>query len=195
MELGNFLIGGVPTPDTDGGERTSWPKAGPFTRPASAHADGCMRATSPGMDPRVRQTIALIEENLETPLTVGAIAKTVNLSRRQLERLFHQAIGSSIQHYSRVLRVTYGHWLLTQTDWPITEIALEAGFSDSSHFNRLFRAAFGTVPSDIRRSGLSDTRVPPHWQGLFHRKLISGETERRIPQWTPAFGARMQAVG
>lgn len=38
----------------------------------------------------------------------------------------------------------------------ISDIALEAGFSEVSHFNRLFRARFGDTPSGVRRGGDAD---------------------------------------
>jgi AraC-like DNA-binding protein len=37
------------------------------------------------------------------------------------------------------------------------DIAMEAGFSDVSHFNRLFRARFGDTPSGVRRLGSSSS--------------------------------------
>jgi AraC-like DNA-binding protein len=35
---------------------------------------------------------------------------------------------------------------------PISTIAFDCGFSDISHFNRVFRRQFGCTPSDVRRA-------------------------------------------
>jgi hypothetical protein len=40
------------------------------------------------------------------------------------------------------------------------DIALAAGFSDLSHFNRLFRARFGDTPRGVRRTLKKDQRIP-----------------------------------
>ncbi|WP_163363963.1 helix-turn-helix domain-containing protein, partial [Klebsiella aerogenes] len=87
------------------------------------------------------------------PQKVDDIAHTVGLSKRQLERVFRKVVGKSIQEFSRDLRVFYGLWLLANSDKTITIVATESGFSDISHFNRLFRATFGCAPSVIRREG------------------------------------------
>jgi transcriptional regulator GlxA family with amidase domain len=104
-------------------------------------------------DPRVRRAMLQIEQNLSTPQKVEDIAQGVGLSKRQLERIFRKVVGKSIQEFSRELRVFYGLWLLTNSAKTITAVATESGFSDISHFNRLFRATFGCAPSTLRREG------------------------------------------
>jgi len=104
-------------------------------------------------DQRVRRAMLLIEQNLSTPQRVDRIAGAVGLSKRQLERVFRNQVGKSIQEYSRDLRLIYGLWLLAYSDKTITAVATESGFSDVSHFNRLFRASLGCLPSAMRRRG------------------------------------------
>jgi transcriptional regulator GlxA family with amidase domain len=102
---------------------------------------------------RVRRAMLLIEQHLSEPLDVGEIARRVNISRRQLERLFHREVGISLQGFSRAMRLQYGLWLLANGPRTIAEIADECGFADPSHFNRLFRATFGKPPSQARSEG------------------------------------------
>jgi transcriptional regulator GlxA family with amidase domain len=102
---------------------------------------------------RVRRAVLLIEQYLSEPLDVGEIARRVNISRRQLERLFHREVGMSLQGFSRAMRLQYGLWLLANSPRTIAEIADECGFADPSHFNRLFRATFGKPPSLTRSEG------------------------------------------
>lgn len=133
-------------------------------------------------DPRVRRALGLIERNLARPMRVEAIAAAVGLSKRQLERLFHQLVGRSVQQYSRDLRIGFGLWLLVNTGKSITDVALEAGFSDSSHFNRLFRTAYGMVPSEARRGGGTAVGdLPLHWQHLFARAAGPQSDDSRAP--------------
>jgi transcriptional regulator GlxA family with amidase domain len=116
-------------------------------------------------DPRVRRAMLQIEQNLSTPQKVEDIAQGVGLSKRQLERIFRKVVGKSIQEFSRELRVFYGLWLLTNSARTITAVATESGFSDISHFNRLFRATFGCAPSTLRREGPDAMKVMiERWQ-------------------------------
>jgi transcriptional regulator GlxA family with amidase domain len=107
---------------------------------------------------RVRRAILLMEQHLGDPLSVEEIARRVNISKRQLERIFRQETGKSPHEIALELRLRYGQWLLTRTARPITEIASECGFADSSHFSRAYRNAFGEPPSTTRSAaGSPDT--------------------------------------
>jgi transcriptional regulator GlxA family with amidase domain len=123
-------------------------------------------------DPRVRRAMLQIEQNLSTPQKVDDIAHGVGLSKRQLERIFRKVVGKSIQEFSRDLRVFYGLWLLANSDKTITTVATESGFSDISHFNRLFRATFGCAPSTLRREGPDAMKLTIHrWQAAQSKTL------------------------
>jgi len=123
-------------------------------------------------DPRVRRAMLQIEQNLSTPQKVEDIAQSVGLSKRQLERIFRKVVGKSIQQFSRDLRVYYGLWLLANSDKTVTAVATESGFSDISHFNRLFRATFGCSPSSLRRQGQEAMKmIIRNWQSARPKNL------------------------
>lgn len=100
---------------------------------------------------RVRRALLLMEQHLGDPLPVEEIGRRLNISTRQFERLFRQAVGTSPAVHYRRLRLRYGHWLLRNTSRSVTAIALEAGFADCAHFSRQFRELFGLPPSEVRR--------------------------------------------
>ncbi|WP_201025817.1 helix-turn-helix transcriptional regulator [Methylobacterium sp. GXS13] len=98
---------------------------------------------------------------------IERIAQTVGPSKRQLERVFRQLVGKSVQKYLRDLRVLYGRWLLANSPQTITEVATECGFSDVSHFNRLFRRSFGCSPSTMRRGdSQGSAQASEEWNSL-----------------------------
>jgi len=107
---------------------------------------------------RLRQAIVLMEKNISTPLEISVIAKLVDSSSRQLERVFRAETGLSPSEYYRNSRLKYSRYLLTTTDLPVVTIAYESGFSDASHFIRHFQALYGMAPGRLRKT-LST--VPP----------------------------------
>lgn len=101
---------------------------------------------------KVRRSIMLMEKNIATPLEISVIAKLVDLSSRQLERVFLAETGTNPSEYYRNTRLKYGRWLLTTSDLPVITIANECGFSDSSHFIRHFQQLYGMAPGRLRKA-------------------------------------------
>ena len=85
-------------------------------------------------------------------LSVVAVARSQGISPRYLQRLL-EAAGTSFTDRVNELRLQSAFTLLTDTGNStrrISDIALQIGFSDISHFNRLFRMRFGDTPSGVR---------------------------------------------
>ncbi|MFA5121748.1 GlxA family transcriptional regulator [Zavarzinia sp.] len=104
------------------------------------------------VDDRVRRALLLMEQNLADPLPIGEIAERLKLSSRQFERLFLAALGQRPAAYYRGIRLRYARFLLDTTSRSVTDIALEAGFSDCAHFSRQFKAEMGFTPTDARQA-------------------------------------------
>lgn len=99
----------------------------------------------------VVRALLLMEQNLSRPLSTDEIASRLNISKRQLERLFVHDTGESLQKFYRAIRLSYGLWLLQNTPRSITDIAQECGFADTAHFSRAFRTVFGKRPTEYRQ--------------------------------------------
>lgn len=103
-------------------------------------------------DLRVRQAAHFIEQRIDNPPPLDAIARYVGVGRRQLERAFRLATGMSPMAFQRQLRLEYGSWLLLNNPCSITQIALDCGFADGAHFSRDFRAHFGQSPRQYQQA-------------------------------------------
>lgn len=104
----------------------------------------------------LRETILLMETNLEEPLRLSKISEYTNTSLRKLERMFHKYTGSTPIGYYISVRLNHAHSLITQTDLSVAEIAGACGFSSSEQFGRAYKKKFNIVPSKDRSRG----RVP-----------------------------------
>lgn len=98
-------------------------------------------------DPRLRRATLIMEQHLADPVSIADIAARLGLSARQFERLCKATVGLSPGLLYRQLRLRFAHWLVENTDRSITDIALDAGFADASHFSRQFKQRYGLSPS------------------------------------------------
>jgi AraC-like DNA-binding protein len=92
------------------------------------------------------------ESFTEPGLTLAAVAQRQGVTPRYLQRLLERS-GTSFSTHVNELRLQRAFALLTEphaNTRRIADIALQAGFSDISHFNRLFRARFGDTPTGVR---------------------------------------------
>jgi transcriptional regulator GlxA family with amidase domain len=101
---------------------------------------------------KLRQAIVLMEKNIGTPLEIAVIARLVDSSSRQLERVFLAETRTTPSEYYRNARLKYAKWMLTSTDLPVITIAYECGFADASHFIRHFQQLYGMPPGRMRKA-------------------------------------------
>ena len=105
--------------------------------------------------PGLLTTIIRMENAIEEPLDMNELADSVELSPRQLERLFRRYLKTTPHGYYVKLRLERGRRLLTQTSASILDVAMSCGFVSASHFTKCYRRIFGRTPTDERRSVLA----------------------------------------
>ena len=102
--------------------------------------------------PKLADAVAFMEANIEELISLDEIANHVELSRRQLERLFQKYLHCVPTRYYMRLRLMHARQLLLQTSMPIVEIAFASGFVSTPHFSKCYREHFGTPPRDERKA-------------------------------------------
>lgn len=118
-------------------------------------AIGVTEATPRTMDPRIADTLAILDAHPESPHAAATLAARVHLSPDRLMHLFAEHTGTSLRSYAlwaklrRVLREALSGANLTTA-------AHAAGFADSAHLSHSFKAMFGLPPRFLfeRRSEL-----------------------------------------
>lgn len=94
--------------------------------------------------------------------SVAGLAERLGVGPRHLLRLFRRHIGATPSQAARTARVQRAKRLLDQSDLPMTEVALRAGFSSLRRFNAVFAETYRRPPSAIRRNRTNvATAVPP----------------------------------
>lgn len=99
----------------------------------------------------LREVVRLMDANLEEPLALEQLAVYAGRSRRQLERLFREQLGTTPQRYYMELRITEARRLLQHTELSQVDVLVACGFVSPSHFSKCYSAYFGYRPSKETR--------------------------------------------
>jgi AraC family transcriptional regulator len=91
-----------------------------------------------------------IDANLNTGLQLADLAGITSLSEYHFARMFKQSVGLAPHQYVMQQRLIKAKTLLQNSTLPLTDIALQCGFSSSSHFSNNFKRAVGFSPSKYR---------------------------------------------
>jgi AraC-like DNA-binding protein len=106
---------------------------------------------------RLREVLAAITQGAGDPnLDPAAVADRLGLSVRYVHRLFEES-GKTFSEHVLDRRLERAHRLLRDPRFAhqkISDVALEAGFSDISHFNRSFRHRFDDTPTKVRADAM-----------------------------------------
>jgi AraC family transcriptional regulator len=112
-------------------------------------APRCRRS---GLAPwQLRTAKALINAHLDGNVSLAHIASECGLSASHFARAFTVSLGKPPHRWLMDQRINRGKELLLNSALSVTEIALLCGFSDQSHFTRVFSAKVGASPGYWRR--------------------------------------------
>jgi len=101
-------------------------------------------------DPLAARALRFMWDNMGSPLSVTDVARAVNVSRRNLERVFSESLGRGVAWHLRVRRVEACKTMLRETDMTVAEIAKASGIGRPEHLHRLFRKTLGVTPTQFR---------------------------------------------
>ena len=104
----------------------------------------------PGFGPGFGPALAHMRAQFQQEITNQHLASLSNMSVRAFERRFRAAFHLTPQRFLRKLRLRLASRALVYTDASLSEIALNCGFADQSHFSREFRRQFGRTPRESR---------------------------------------------
>jgi AraC family transcriptional regulator, regulatory protein of adaptative response / DNA-3-methyladenine glycosylase II len=126
-------------------------------RPESAPGTPAWEGTST----TVRRALRLIEEGTLQSHGVAELSERLGVSARHLHRLFVTHLGASPRAVASARRLLCAKRLISNTDLPMSQVALESGFRSVRCFNDSIRKLYGRTPSQLRRLRRDPPRAEP----------------------------------
>ncbi len=100
----------------------------------------------------VKELKEIIQDQIDTNLSLTEISKSLAINTSYLSREFSKHFDNlSFGEYIRKLRIEKAVVLMETTSYSLTEIAYLTGFSDQSHFTRIFKQHFAKSPSAYKK--------------------------------------------
>jgi len=101
----------------------------------------------------VKELKEIIQDQVDTNLTLNDVSKTLDVNPSYLSREFSKHFDNlNFGEYIRKLRIEKAIALIQNSKYTLTEIAYLTGFSDQSHFTRIFKQHTGKNPSFYRKT-------------------------------------------
>lgn len=103
----------------------------------------------------VKELKEIIQDQIDTNLNLTEISKSLEINPSYLSREFSRHFNNlSFGEYIRKLRIEKAIELIKLSTYSLTEIAYLTGFSDQSHFTRIFKQQTGKNPSVFKKEFL-----------------------------------------
>jgi AraC-like DNA-binding protein/ligand-binding sensor protein len=101
--------------------------------------------------PSITRAKQYIQDNQAEELSLGMVARAVNMSTFYFCKVFKKTTGLNFTDYVSRTRVEKARNLLLNRNLRVSEIAYEIGFQSLTHFNRVFKKVTGQSPTEYRR--------------------------------------------
>ena len=98
------------------------------------------------------KALRFLDQNYRKPISAADVARELGADAIEVSRGFRQIHGRSIAKYILGCRIRHAAESLVATDAQLSEIAIESGFFDQSHFSREFKRMLGVSPLRYRKT-------------------------------------------
>jgi transcriptional regulator GlxA family with amidase domain len=100
---------------------------------------------------QLRRVLEFLESHLGHDIGLDELARLVGLSQSQFARAFKASTGLPPYKWWLGNRIKRAQEMLLNSSHSLSEIAMQNGFADQSHFTKTFRRVTGTTPADWKR--------------------------------------------
>jgi transcriptional regulator GlxA family with amidase domain len=106
----------------------------------------------------------MLRETQDQPISIRDIAHAANMSPFHFIRQFEAVFGATPHQFRIRTRLDRAKELLALSDYSVTDVCLEVGFSSLGSFSDLFARRVGAPPSIYRRRVRSSVLLPEDWR-------------------------------
>ena len=100
---------------------------------------------------RLKPILEYVESHFHQPLSLEELAGVIGMNGKYFCRFFRRVTGQTPMNYVNTYRIEQAAYILCTTGMSVTEVGLECGFSDTSHFVKLFKKHKGITPKQFRK--------------------------------------------
>ncbi len=94
--------------------------------------------------------LGYVMNNYKSDITLASMAKALGYHEKYLSSALHSLTKTHFRTFVASYRISNAKHLLKNTDMPISQVAMESGFSAINTFNRFFKQFTGTTPGHYR---------------------------------------------
>ncbi|HZP58997.1 MAG TPA: helix-turn-helix domain-containing protein [Opitutaceae bacterium] len=145
--------------------------------------------------PSITRAREHIQEFHAEELSLGRVAKAVNMSPFHFCKVFKKTTGINFTDYVSRVRIEKSKNLLINPHLRVSEIAFAVGFQSLTHFNRVFRRLLGQSPSDYRAQSTAQWNPDPKAAGtpgpapFSPPKTAAAKNDEQLPKTVKSGGA------
>lgn len=100
---------------------------------------------------RIQHAADVLRARYSEPWTIASLAREAGINERKLKQGFRQVLGRTVHDHLERTRIAAAQELLADEGFGVTETALAVGYSNPSHFAKVFKRNVGTSPGRWRR--------------------------------------------
>ena len=100
---------------------------------------------------KIYEVKTILENNLEAPLSLMELSRTVGINDFKLKKGFKEVFGNTVFGYLNELKMNRAQLLLLNNDLSVAEIARLTGYKNPTHFTAAFKKKFGVLPGSLRK--------------------------------------------
>lgn len=130
---------------------TSLPQLLKFVDFATEYVESKQKKETDDSRSQIERVLDFIQKNLVHDIGRSEIAKAVYLNPEYLSRLFKKEMGMGLNEYLVQERMKLAKSLLQSTSFPVSIVASKVGYTNFSHFAKVFKSIAGVSPSEYRK--------------------------------------------
>lgn len=107
---------------------------------------------------KISDVVIFVNNNYMNEITLDSISSHFNINKYYFVKLFKETIGLTFIDYLNIIRLKESQRILLKTNFTVSRISAEVGYSDSSYFCRVFKKYCKCSPTEYKKQRLAQLR-------------------------------------